>query len=496
MQRRNSEKNRASKVADLLSSKIITIDEAETLLDAIEFDNRLKDVKAWGTYYFPHIFSVNFCDELHDYLISIATEPKTATLAPRGHAKTTIFCFLIPLYLALNQKKFSHFLNIQSTSTKAKAINLAIRYELEQNEKLIKDYGEQMWPEKWTERQFVLKNGAVFSAIGTGESVRGINYRAKRPDYVIADDLYNDDCLENAEAVAKINRWWDGSIMYCTAIGKQTSIHIQGTAMHRDDLMHKKEKADGWLFKRFSAIKDFEKGIVLWPENKSFEELLKNKKDSGSMIFNREMQNEIQNEDDLIVRPSWLKFYDGRQILTKAEAIHKQKMSRSLDIDEHAVFIRAGIDPAEKTKEANDFTSKVGVIETNLGNYYVFDATNKKLSFKSNLDDIIAWALRFNLDSLDIETNKGEALYSEIRRTTNLPISGIHETRDKISRFKKQSAKFENGKVYISMLIPEAERLTLIEQLTTNNPTNDDMRDALILALEGERRGIFFAGSY
>ena len=82
MQRRNIEKNKAAKVADLLASRIITIDEAEQLLDAIEFDNRLKDVKGWGAYYFPHIFTVNFCDELHDYLISIATEPRTATLAP------------------------------------------------------------------------------------------------------------------------------------------------------------------------------------------------------------------------------------------------------------------------------------------------------------------------------------------------------------------------------------------------------------------------------
>jgi phage terminase large subunit-like protein len=90
-----------------------------------------------------------------------------------------------------------------------------------------------------------------------------------------------------------------------------------------------------------------------------------------------------------------------------------------------------------------------------------------------------------------IETNKGEALFTEIKRTTSIPVVGIHETRDKTSRFIGQSAKFENGKVYISMLIPESIRGELVDQITTNNPPHDDMRDALLLAIEETKRELF-----
>jgi hypothetical protein len=145
-------------------------------LDDLEIKDRASNVLTWGKYYFPDKFTLDFCIELHEYLVSIADEPFTDTLAPRGHAKTTIKCFLIPLFYALNEPdKFRHYVNIQSTATKAIAVNLSIREELEKNELLLRDYGDMVTKEKWTEKQFVLNNGVVFTAVGAGESFRGKN---------------------------------------------------------------------------------------------------------------------------------------------------------------------------------------------------------------------------------------------------------------------------------------------------------------------------------
>ena len=81
-----------------VDSGVLSPIEASELLDQIEFIHRKTDILSWGKYYFPDKFTLPFCRELHDYLIEISENPFTVTLAPRGHAKTTISCFLIPLF--------------------------------------------------------------------------------------------------------------------------------------------------------------------------------------------------------------------------------------------------------------------------------------------------------------------------------------------------------------------------------------------------------------
>ena len=96
---------------------------------------------------------------------------------------------------------------------------------------------------------------------------------------------------------------------------------------------------------------------------------------------------------------------------------------------------------------------------------------------------------------MNIETNKGEGLYQELKRTTSLNIKGKHETKSKAERKVKQSGKFENGKVFISMLIPDNIRNEMIDQLTINKPTHDDLSDCVISLLESaESRGVYIGG--
>ena len=121
-----------------------------------------KNIFAWAKYYFPEKFTLPFCLELHSYFVEVMRELFTSTLAPRGTAKTTMRCFLIPLYLGLEYPDlYQHFLNVQSTTTKAEAINHSIKTECETNERLIEDYGvyneklekKTLMGSKWTEKQ-------------------------------------------------------------------------------------------------------------------------------------------------------------------------------------------------------------------------------------------------------------------------------------------------------------------------------------------------------
>lgn len=480
-------------VKESLELEIISPEEAQSLLKKINKEYIESDILRWGKYYFPHKFPKEYCDDLHGYLASIIFEEETFTLAPRDHAKSTIMCFLVPIYLALVKPlTYRHFLLVQETATKAKVTNMNIRHELETNELLISDYGDQITKDKWTEKQFILKNGTIFSCIGVGESCRGINVRNMRPDFAIVDDIYELKECENSDAVRKKVAWYDSDLTPALAdssLGQNVSLHNIGTAINKSDHIHRAEKENHPFFRRFKAVIDFDKKITLW---KPFEWLKERKKRLGSIIFSREFQNEVRDDKSSIIKSGDIKYYDGRQFPSKQEAIRIQKMERLDELPEHIIWNRGAVDPAEKEKEVNDFTARAAVILTSLGNFYIYDIENIKQSFNKNKEACISFYRRNNLDKMIIETNKGEALYQEIKRTTNINVKGKHETLDKIARKVKQSSKFENGKVFISMLIPDKNRTELVEQLITNKPNHDDISDAVINLLEeSDRRGLY-----
>lgn len=475
-------KSQLAVIEKALKKGLISYDDADQLLEELQFNQRLSDILQWGKYYFPDKFNLPFCYELHDYLVSIHESSYTSTLAPRGYAKTAIMCFLIPIYNALNfPDKYQHFLNIQATSTKAVTVNIAIRDELETNELIIHDYGV-MQSEKWTEKQFVLTNGVIFTAIGAGDSVRGIQYRNKRPDYVIIDDLYDDDDAANIERIRKKNRWIWSSIykaMAKDADNKKTAMHILGTAMHRTDILHQLKTRDGWKWRKFQGVKNWDKKTVLWPEVETFEKLMRDKYNMGTVAFNREIQNDCTSDEEAKVKSAWIKLYNG-----------------TIPEEEEVEWIRCGVDPAVGDKRENDYTAKAWVIKTSLGNYYVAGATNDKFNFKKNMEHIKTLHKIYEFDAVFIESIGAFQYFAdELVRTTDLPIRKVTHVKEKLARLEAQSVKFENGKVFISEDIDEEIRETLIDQITTNNPPHDDIRDAVLLCLE-DRRGTLGIASF
>ena len=263
------------------------------------------DILTWGKALFPEKFALPFCRELHEYFVSIRGAEFTNTEAPRGHAKTTIKCFLIPIYQALVEPKtFRHYLNVQATNTKAVAVNMAIKLELEENRELREIYGNQVSGNKWTDGQFVLRNGVIFSAIGAGQSIRGINYRNIRPDYVLIDDLYDEEDINNPESTEKKNAWFWGSLYKARAIGMRTSVHMQGTAINNYDLLELLKKKQRWTSRTFKGVIDADKKLILWKEldAKAYADLFADFEDMPTRIFNREIQNERADDAESIIK--------------------------------------------------------------------------------------------------------------------------------------------------------------------------------------------------
>lgn len=270
---------------------------------------KVKDILTWGKAIFPEKFYLPFCQKLHNYFVKIRGLEFTDTEAPRNHAKTIVKCFLIPLFQGLEEpESFTHYLNVQATATKAIEVNKSMKIELETNDILLELYGDQEG-ERWSEQQFSLKNGPIYSAIGAGQSVRGLNVRNIRPNYLMVDDLYDEEDIYNPESTQKKSRWFWGSLYPARAKSRRCAIHVQGTAINPYDLLEELKTRPGVVSKSFKAIEDEEKGIVLWPELNTLESLKRDRVLMGPIIFAREMQNERIDDTTTILKRSKWKYY-------------------------------------------------------------------------------------------------------------------------------------------------------------------------------------------
>lgn len=452
-------------------------------VDLVKRYEREGDILNWGQILFPHKFPLPFCLDMHGYFVEIQDEELSDTEAPRGRAKTTIKCFLIPLFKALTQpQKYRHYLNVQSTEDKALAVNRSLKHELENNELLREVYGDQVGRERWTDGQFVLPSGVIFTAIGAGQSIRGINFNNIRPDYIIVDDLYDLADIENPVATEQKNKWFWSDLYPARAQDRFSSVHVQGTAINKSDLLEELKGKPGVKYKSFRTVIDWDKKIVLWPELKNFDAVMAEKAKMPSVVWYREYQNERRDEANAIVKRAWIKEYDPAELWKK------------LDKHYSITAVKLGVDPSIGKKLENDFTGIALVLEArhNDGDgcdYYIEAVWNEQISLNDRV--LLLQQIRdsrpplYPLSRVRIESIAGfKDFTSEVIRRTNLPVDEVDKVPDKIANLVNKSHFFENGKVYVNKFIEAELKEELIYQLTTNHPRHDDVRDAVLLCLE------------
>ena len=475
-------------VTEVIQSKIKKRILAEIAVKAA----KAGDILLWGKVLFPHKFRLPFCLPLHQYLVDTRKAKFTSTEAPRGHAKTTIQCFLIPMFQSVIEPgQYSHYLNVQATGAKALSVNISMRHEFEVNEMFKYIYGDYVGTQKWTDGQFALKNGVAFTAVGAGQSIRGINYLNKRPDYTNVDDLYDHEDINNPQSTKKKNEWFWSDLHPAQADDGPTSMHVQGTAINKFDLLDETKKSPGIVARTFKTVTNWETKEVLWPEQASFDERMKEREELRipSVIWMRENQNERRDDEVSIIKQHWLDGweYDPADIV--------------FDKDFELVSVRAGCDPSIGKNMEADFTGVAVVMKARYadgkGDFYFIDdlanehlSQHKRIQKLQEMQDKRAPLGKPLIQRYDIEAISGfDDFASEAIRTTNLPIRRIPSVKDKITNLENKSHYFENKKVRINKRLDKKLIDALYYQLTTNYPDHDDIRDAVLLCLDDSKRG-------
>lgn len=439
------------------------------------------DVLKWGKLLFPYKFKGDFCYTLHQYLVDIMYDEMTVVLAPRGSGKTILGCFLIPIYLALNHPdKYRHFLSIQSTYKKAVGINTNIRDEIANND-LLKAYYGNLVSKHWTKDQFELTTGVVFTSIGCEGSLRGLNYKNYRPDYVVIDDLYDENDYRSKEARERKQVWYFSSLVPAlSSFGEvEPCIKLQGTIVASDDLYHKLKDTSNHKFKKFQSIIDWAGKKVLWEDMKTFEDLMVLKETMPAVLFYREYQNDLFSDEESIINLDWIKYYDE---------INYQ--------EEEVVCKMLGVDPSVGESKKSDYTGLAIVYRTvfknnpSRSNYYVLKMEQHRMSMKDRIDYIIDLHKEHMFDFIFVEDVAAFRDFAvELMNIGNLPVMTTSELgRGNLGKritLENKSIYFQRGWVFFheSMMRNPSDKALLEEQLTINEPPHEDMRDALFLTL-------------
>lgn len=453
----------------------------------VQKDRRIKrlqkDYAAFCEYYFPHfltlrdkttgevIRTVHNAPFHNSAALKVKNTPnlKAVFKWPRGHAKSTHFDIFLPLWLMFQPKRLINVMVVVGKSEES-AIGLLsdIQAELEFNQRIIADFGEQKAVGNWQEGQFVTQSDVAFFARGRGQSPRGLRYKEARPDYIVIDDLDDDELCRNEKRVNDLTDWVKEALFGALDVGRGRFIMV-GNLISKNSVLANIAATKGVYVSEIKAVdKD---GEPVWKEKWTKQEA----EEAAAFMGYRSWQKEMMHnpiKDGTIFRHDWIRY-------KKVLPLRKYEM------------LVCYTDPSFKSTTANDYKAsrlwgKIGN-ELHLIDCYVRqDTVSGMVRWLYNLYESLPEnvSVRFFMEAnfmqdiiLDEFTTEGNL------RGYQLPILPDKRKKpEKIQRIEAISPLWERGFVFYNEALKDTSDMQVgIEQtlsLERGSRVHDDAPDA------------------
>lgn len=146
-----------------------------------------------------------------------------------------------------------------------------------------------------------------------------------------------------------------------------------------------------------------------------------------------------------------------------------------------------GVDLAIATKTTSDYTAYAIVGRDDAGVVYVVAVGRFRAGFHEAMQRIASIADQWNVEAVAVESVQYQAAaVQELVRSTTLNVRAVRPDRDKITRFQRLQARYEQGLVvHCPNVGNEYER----ELLAFPEGEHDDMVDACVYAFDAAARG-------
>lgn len=444
-----------------------------------------RNYAAFCEYYFPHFMALKdkttgevirtvhnapFHNKAAD-TIKRSPNLKAVFMWPRGHAKSTHMDVFVPLWLMFQPKRLIGFMVIVGKSEDAATRLLGdIQAELQYNDRLKRDFGEQKPATgDWTDGEFKAACGVKFLACGRGQSPRGLRDREERPDYIVIDDLDDDELCKNEKRVRELTEWVKSALFGSLDVGRGRFIMVGNLIAKCSVLANIAASPGVHVSKVYAVDKD---GNPSWRDKWTREEAEAYRTFTGYRAWEKEMMhNPIK--DGTIFRHEWIRY---------------RKMPKLSKYETLVCYT----DPSWKSTTANDYKAcrlwgKLGN-ELHLIDCFVRQATTGEMVrwlydlYERSLEDgaSIQFYMEANLmqdTALDEFQAEGEI------RGYQLPISPDYRKKpDKLQRIESVSPFWERGIVYYNEALRESEDMKVgIDQtlsLEHGSRAHDDAPDA------------------
>ena len=223
----------------------------------------------------------------------------------RGAAKSTNMDVFVPMWLmAQEHREINVMVLVGKSEDNAKTLLGDIQAELQYNQRYIHDFGEQYNVGTWEEGEFVTRSEVAFFARGRGQSPRGLRYRSHRPDYVVIDDLDDDELVESPARVTKLFDWVR-SALFGTLDGGRGRFIMVGNIIAKNSVLAKWCDIKSVHVTKVNIYDS--KGGISWASKWTPQEV----KDIENVVGYRAFQKEYMNNpiiEGAIFRNEWIRW--------------------------------------------------------------------------------------------------------------------------------------------------------------------------------------------
>lgn len=175
-------------------------------------------------------------------------------------------------------RQVRNVLLISNSQDNAGRLLLPFMANMEENQRIIQDYGTQKKPGSWETGEFTCQCGCSFRAIGAGQSPRGTRNKNFRPDFILIDDIDTDEECRNPERIKAKWKWLEEALIPTMSVSGRYRMLFNGNIIAADCCITRaiekaaelRQKGIGYV--DIINIRDKD-GISSWPEKNSEEDI-------------------------------------------------------------------------------------------------------------------------------------------------------------------------------------------------------------------------------
>jgi len=385
--------------------------------------------------------------------------------APRSHGKTS----LVGAYIIwrIIRDPDIRILIVTISQDKADEMMSFIKHHLEENQKLIELFGDQRgYSGVWTRSALKVRRAGksgfahkepTVTVLGITSSMVGGHY-----DIIVLDDITDQRNSRTEHRRRELIRWYNQTLV--PMLEPEGKIITIGTRWNEKDIYDYLSRDPSFTTKRYQAIIDREKKIVLWPERYSYEKLKAIERSIGSISFELQYQNNIIMDKNSPIRGEWLQ-----------NSIENYR----IPIPPYESYI--GVDFASAGDDSDYFCITVILVAN--GCIYVVDGLRTKTSLFRQFELIQSYAGKWNPIRIGIESSAQQKIITDqLMEISTLPLVPIKTSiaNDRMSRVQRLSVLFETNRIFMN---PELD--DWIEELKVfPRGAHDDTIDSLSFAIQ------------